>query len=191
MDIIKIDLAELGKKGINIQEYLTLMFLYVSKIKDKQYDYFIKSFGIVSVNQMVKLEELGYIKMPNPSKPQEYELRDASHQLFEGDKDLFLTWLLTFPIKTPSGRYLSPIGEDTKAATTLKTKWKSNFGTDNLMMQKVINILQAEVDWRKKNGKMEYIHNAETWLNQGDWEKYEYLLTTYKAIRTNKNEDYI
>jgi len=191
MDIIKIDLIELGKKGLNVQEYLTLLFLYVNKKDRKQYEYFIKSFGVVSINQMKALELKNFIKISDPMKPEEYELREPSLQLFEGNKDLFITWLLTFPVKTPSGRYLSPIGDDTKAASQLKTRWKANFGTDNLLMQKVINILQAEVNWRKKNGKMEYIHNAETWLNQGDWEKYEHLLVTHNAIRTNKNEDYI
>lgn len=191
MDIIKIDIVRLKSVGLSIQEYITLLFLYVTKTKDKQYDNFVKSFGTVSINQMKRLEELNFIKIPDYNNPSNYELRDATNSLFEGDKDLFLNWLLTFPIKTPSGRYLSPLGEDTKAASVLRNKWKLNFGTDTILMQKAIDTLQAEINWRKKTGKMEYLHNAETWLHQGDWEKYEYLLGTYENNNQKQNEDFI
>lgn len=191
MESITINIAKLKEFKLNAQEYLTLLFLYVNKTKDKEYQDFVKSFGIVSINQMKRLEQANFIKIPDHIKPENYELREATMELFEGVKDLFITWILTFPVKTPSGRYLSPLGEDTVMAMKLKSKWKSRFGTDTILMQKVIDILQAEVNWRKKNGSMEYIHNAETWLNQGDWEKYEYLLETHKVSKKRKNEDFI
>lgn len=191
MDIIKINLVEIGELKLNVQEYLTLLFLYVTKNKTEGYEYFISSFGIVSVNQMIRLEQAKFIKIPNHNKPEEYELREPTNELFEGDRDLFLTWINTFPVKTPSGRYLSPVGEETVAAGKLKKKWEAAFGTDTILKKHVIDVVQAEVNWRKKNNKMEFMHNAETWLNQGDWENYEYLLVTYKSSITKKNEDYI
>jgi len=191
MESITINIAKLKEFKLNAQEYLTLLFLYVNKTKDKEYQDFVKSFGIVSINQMKRLEQANFIKIPDYIKPENYELREATMELFEGVKDLFITWILTFPVKTPSGRYLSPLGEDTVMAKKLKSKWKSRFGTDTILMQKVIDILQAEVNWRNKNGTMEYIHNAETWLNQGDWEKYEYLLETHKVSKKRRNEDFI
>jgi len=33
---------------------------------------------------------------------------------------------------------------------------------------------------RRKSGSMEYIHNMETWLNQGDYDNYAYLLDEKK-----------
>lgn len=193
MDNLKINIREINKiEGMDLKLYLDLLYLYSIKNDKKLYASFIKCHGgNVSIESANKLQSLKFIKIIDLNKADGYELRNSAYDLFEGKKDLFLNWLLTFPIKTPSGRYLSPKNEDTVAGTKLRKKWKKSFGSDTLNQQRAIDILQAEIDWRKKTGKMEFIHNAETWLNQGDWEKYEHLLQDKQKVEVKQKEDFI
>ena len=193
MDSLKVNIVEVNKiEGMDLKLYLDLLYLYVI-IKDRRlYEKYIKCHGGgVSIESATKLEKLKFIKIIDLSKDKGYELRISTYELLEGKKDLFLTWLLTFPIKTPGGRYLSPKNEDTVKGSSLRKKWKKSFGTDTLNQQRAIDILQAEIDWRKKAGNMEYIHNAETWLNQGDWENYAYLLDDKLKVTKKLREDFL
>ena len=71
MDIIKINIPALNELGINAQEYLTLLFLYVNRHDSEGYEEFIKSFGTVSVQQMRRLEEARFIKVPDFNSPEQ------------------------------------------------------------------------------------------------------------------------
>ena len=93
---------------------------------------------------------------------------------------MFYKFLSTFPIKTPKGRYLSPAGTEGVLVNNLKKKWNKIFKNKPLYEEKAINVLEAELSWRKKTNGLEYIHAAEAWLNGGDYEKYEYLLEDSK-----------
>lgn len=191
MDTITINVKEINNiPNLNLSLYLNLYYLYCLKTDPDKHTEFMVCHGPVDFANAVILQDLKYIKITDPSKGV-FELRESARLLFEGKKDLFYTWILTFPIKTPNGRYLSPKGENTVAGKKLRKKWKKLFGNDTLIQQRVIDILQAEVDWRKSNGTQEYIHNAETWLNQGDWEKYEYLLEENETETKKANEDFI
>lgn len=190
VESISLDFNAIVKEGLTIQEYLQLFVLYVKKRKEKEYEYFIKNFGRINTLEIDILESKKYIKVGAIYK-NGYELREPIYSLFEGVKDLYWTWMISFPIKTPSGRYLSTGTSGTVMDKKLRKKWDKIFGSDNIRKQKVIDTLEAEVAWRLRNGSMEYMHNAETWLNQGDWEKYEYLLITHKATTKKTNEDFI
>lgn len=190
MDTIIINVKQINKMNMSLGLYLSLYYLYCLKENPKIHAEFIKAHGPVDFPTAKSLEDLKYIKITDGSKG-EFEIREPARLLFEGEKDLFYTWILTFPIKTPSGRYLSPKGHNTVAGKKLRKKWKRLFGNDTMTQQRVINILQAEVDWRKTHGKQEFMHNAETWLNQGDWEKYEDLLKENQQTNLKRNEDFI
>lgn len=192
-DIFKIKLSDLKKHNLNLQEYLTLRYLYHKKHGD--WEILIESFGPVSSIFINSLESKGYIKIckdiDDCSKVGElFELREKANQLFEETTDYFLKWLTMFPIKTPSGRYLSTTSDDTILGKKLRKKWKALFKNNTLMMQHVIDVLEAEMEWRRKNGKFEFMHNIETWLNQGDFEKYEYLLSDKKDKINKIRRDY-
>lgn len=190
MDIITINFKMINEQGLNLGNYFRLYYLYCLKTNPKLNSEFIKCHGPIDHTHAAFLQTQGYIKL-GEEFDRGYELREKARIVFEGNKDYFYSFILTFPIKTPSGRYLSPKGENTVAGKKLRNKWKKLFGNDTLIQQRVINILQAEVDWRKLQGTQEYMHNAETWLNQGDWEKYEYLLEEKENKQKKQNEDFL
>lgn len=191
MDIITINLKEINKiEGLNLRLYLSLYYLYCLKNDPKLNQEFIKAHGPVSSEDALLLQKLKYLKVTN-YQTGDYEIREDARLIFEGKKDLFYTWLLGFPIKTAQGRYLSPKTEDTVKGRKLRAKWKKLFGNDTLIQERVIEILAAELKWRKDTGKIEFMHNAETWLNQGDWENYEYLVDEQEVRNKINNEDFI
>lgn len=193
MDTITINLKKLNEDtNLSLKQYLDLQYLYIKDNVLKSDNNFIEAHGgEIDYKTISHLEDEKYIKYVVENNESKIYIREKTRILFEGSKDLFYTWLLGFPIKTPSGRYLSPKGENTVAGKKLRKKWKKLFGSDTLIQQRVIDILAVELKWRKDNGKIEYMHNAETWLNQGDWEKYEYLLEEQESKLKKQNEDFI
>lgn len=193
MDNLKVDIKKLNRiKGMDLKLYLDLLCLFGKKVDKLYYATYINCHGgDVSLDSAKRLEELKYIKIIDINSPTGYELRANAYTLIEGEKNYFYTFLKVFPIKTPSGRYLSPKGADTVAGSKLNTKWKNTFGSDVANQQRAIDILEAEIAWRVKTGKMEFMHNAETWLNQGDWEKYEHLLTEKLKVENKTREDFL
>lgn len=153
--------------NLTINEYLYLRNIYV-----KEQDKIIDLYKLIDHINEDSLQDRGFIKITD----EDIVLRQKTIDLFE-PTDLFNKFLTIFPIKTPSGRYLSPAGTEGIAVSNLKAKWNKRFKNKENLQQKAIEVLEAEIAWRKKSGNLEYIHNAETWLNQADYEKYEYLLT--------------
>lgn len=175
---ISMNIQKILESNITISEYFYLRNLYV-----KEDDKIPELFKLIDTINEDSLQDRGFIKITED----EIILRQKGIDLFES-KSLFYTFLSTFPIKTPSGRYLSPAGIEGVIATKLKKKWDSTFKNKTNLEEKAIKVLEAEVEWRKKSGNMEFIHNAETWLNQGDYEKYEYLL---EDKQNNKYNDWM
>lgn len=190
METITINLKSINNLNLSLKNYLNLYYLYVLKNDRINNEEFIKAHGPIPFDNAKLLEALKYIKL-SKNYDDGFELREPTLLLFEGKKDLFYTWLLGFPIKTPSGRYLSPKDEDTIKGKKLKSKWKKLFGRNVLLQQRVIDILAAELKWRKDTGKIEFMHNAETWLNKGEWETYEYLIDEQEKQKSSINEDFI
>ena len=60
------------------------------------------------------------------------------------------------------------------------TKWNKLFKNKPHKERRALEVLEAELEWRKANNKMEFMHNAEAWLKQGDYENFEYLLEEFK-----------
>lgn len=183
-----INIEDVVKLGLFINEYLDLKYLYC--LKKSTEPEFTDNYQEPDI---IHYENKGYIKLDENSESEfqnKYELRDKIRNLFEGERDLFLTFLSTFPIKTPSGRYLGTQNENTIKGKNLRKKWNKLFKDDVLSAQKAIDVLEAEMEWRRKTGKFEFMHNAETWLHQGDFQNYEYLLNDKKSIKTKIRGDY-
>ena len=103
-------------------------------------------------------------------------LKSSSMDLFRNEKDLFLEFLVKFPIKTPSGRILSPVNDDTILGKKIRKKWNILFRGNATKEKKAIAVLEAELQWRKDTNSLEFMNNAYTWLNQGNFESYAYLI---------------
>lgn len=163
---ISINTDILISNNLSINEYIYLKNLYLDeseKIKNL--------YKIISNINEDSLQERGFIKITEET----IVLRNKSLVLFE-KQELFYKFLTVFPIKTPSGRYLSPAGTEGIAVTKLKKKWDTLFKNKEYLQEKAIRVLEAELKWRKDSNKLEYINAIETWLNSANYEKYEYLL---------------
>ena len=164
---------------LTISEYLYLKSLYEENNDPTL-------FKIIDKVNEDDLQQRGFLKITT----QNLVLRNKAIELFEG-KDLFLKFLSSFPIKTPSGRYLSPLGNSGIVVGKIKKKWNTLFKNKPHIQEKVLNVLYAELEWRKKTNQLEFIHNIETWLNQGDYEKFEYLLEEKKEKDGHKYNDFM
>lgn len=161
---ITIDYDTLINAGISLSEYVYLKALY-----EKEND--AKIFKVIDRIEEDDLQARGFIKITRD----EIILRNKAIELFEGE-DLFLKFLNTFPIKTPTGRYLSPLRNAGIAVEKVENKWKKLFKGKPHLQQTAIAVLEAELQWRRQTGQMEYINQIDVWLNQGNYEKYYYLL---------------
>jgi len=163
---INVDYNTLIEKGLTLSEYSYLKALYFSEdmviIDQVLYDGYNK----------YDLENKGFIKI----RKSKVILRNKGIALFEG-QDLFLKFLNTFPIKTPAGRYLSPLGDTGILVRKIKKRWDKYLKNKPDLQIKVIKILEAELAWRRNSGQMNYISAIDVWLNNAHWEKYEYLLS--------------
>jgi hypothetical protein len=161
---IRIQAKFLINNNLTISEYIYLKNSY-EKNSDSE---------IVDIIDNLDLDSLqlrGFIRITDS----EILLRNKTNELFEG-KNLFLKFMNTFPIKTPSGRYLSPLRMKTTKADVLEKKWKKLFKNNPSLEENALKVLEAELKWRKRNNSLEYIHNMEAWLNQGDYDNYAYLV---------------
>tara|TARA_R110000851_G_scaffold78000_5_gene172059 strand:+ start:1206 stop:1754 length:549 start_codon:yes stop_codon:yes gene_type:complete len=181
---MKVDIDEITKYGLTIQVYLDLKYLYFTKIGGEEL--FVNNYGRVEPFKLYRYETLGFIKTIG----NDYQLRNSMRDLFEGEKDLFLKWFSMFPLKTPTGRYLRPKDDDTITGKKLRQKWNKHFKNNTIGAKKAITVLDAEMSMRRQTGKFEYMHNAETWLNKGDYEIYAELLEKKETISTKRREDY-
>lgn len=149
---------------LTLSEFLYLKSLYE---EDNNPDLF----KIMDPIDEMFLQSKGFIKITNDK----IILRSKGNSLFE-TSDLFLRFLNTFPVKTPSGRYLSPLGDTGIAVDKIRAKWDRIFKSRPDKEEKAIKVLEAELNWRKKTNKLEYINSIEAWLNQSNFDKFEYLL---------------
>lgn len=170
---INLDIDYIKSKGLKVSEYLYLRNLVVPQI-DKIPDLHL----IVDPVDVKGLDSKGFIKYTTEG----VYLRQPAKDLFDS-KDLFDKFLTTFPIKTPTGRYLSPknINPGGVAYSNLKKKWDKLFKNSRVRGERAIEVLEAEIKWRnspdsKGNSSMEYMNAIEAWLNMANYEKYEYLL---------------
>lgn len=161
---ISIDYDTLIEANLTLSEYV-----YLNSLHKEENDS--KIFKIIDKIEEDDLQARGFIKIT----PEGIILRNKSIRLFEGT-DLFLKFLNTFPIKSPSGRYLSPLGNSGILASKVEKKWNSLFKGKPHLQKKAIEVLEAELSWRKDTGQMNFINQIDTWLNQANYEKYAYLL---------------
>lgn len=167
---LTIDYDTLIKNNITLSEYVYLKSLYDNENDPKIYQ-------IIDKVEDDSLQSRGYVKVTSEG----VVLRQKAINLFEGES-LFLKFLNTFPIKTPSGRYLSPLRHTGIAVKSIEKKWNKLFGKDPNLQAKVIKVLEAELNWRRTTGQMEFINQIDAWLNQGNFEKFEYLLQKDKTV---------
>jgi hypothetical protein len=180
---ITINIDVLEEQQLSISEYVYLKALY-DKRKPKDMKRIVSCIDRIEEDA---LQMKGFIKItPN----QEVVLRQKGASLFDS-ASLFTRFLVMFPVKTPSGRYLSPRGYETVMGRKLEDKWNKRFLNKPDKERRALEVLDAELKWRRENNKMEFMHNAETWINQGDYEKFEYLLDEQQEAEEHLYNDFM
>lgn len=108
--------------------------------------------------------------------------------------DLFTKWLDIYPVKVNKSRggtrSLSPKDATTIVGKTLQKKWNMLFRKDIAAQKKAILVLELEIAEKTRSGDLEYMVEARRWLNEGYFEKYEYLIDDFKDRSQYKDEDY-
>jgi len=178
-DMISIDRHSLIINKLAINEYYFLR-LHFDKFPLSQDD--IALCGKVDYKY---LESNGFLKITEEG----IVLREKTNELFKDTRNNFYRFVSTFPVKTPDGRYLSPVGTEGVAINNLKAKWHKIFKKNVLLENRAILVLEAEIAYRNREGSMKYMHACEAWLNGADYEKYEYLLEDIKtAVESENNQ---
>ena len=102
-------------------------------------------------------------------------LRDKGRLMFEEDnmKELFEEFYNTFPVKTPiSNRRLRAHHSESMNGSQAWNIYKRLIKTKDEHNQ-LMNGLNSELNERKSNNGLEYMHNILAWLRAGSWEMYD------------------
>jgi hypothetical protein len=180
---ITINIDILNKNDLSLSEYVYLKSIYEERDKEE----IRMIFKCIDHIEEDSLQKRGFIKLMPGGK---VILRTATERLFNSG-ELFTKYLVMFPVKTPGGRYLSPLREETIAGDNIRKKWDQRFKNKPHKEAMALKVLDAELKWRRETNQMEFIHNAETWLHQGDYEKYEYLLDENDNEKVRNNKDFM
>lgn len=164
------NLDELDEKGLTFTEYLILF---------KLYNYM--EYRNISINESVYelLSSKGYIKKDNEDVLG-WVLTEKGEAFFDGAPELFDEFIELFPTRVTDNtgvvRVLSPASADTVQGKKLRKKWITITKNNYDKQKHIIDVLRKEVEYRSKTNKLSWMRNAETWLNNGTWEDFEFLL---------------
>jgi hypothetical protein len=163
MNTLLIDLTEIKRLKLTINEYLTL--LHTNNIIE--YNWLDKD-----IDSLVEKEFLKKLS-------KQVILSEKAINYFESS-ELFNKFYHIFPHKVP-GRFgeerpLRTESSNTSSALVTKGLFKKKIRGNKNLQEHIINVLSAEIDWRQNNNSLQYMNNIDTWLRQHNWEKYEYLL---------------
>ena len=161
---ITLNILEIGKYGLNLNEYLTLMKF--------QHDLDKLSFPFIPderfFDNLLKKELI--IK-----NDEGYTLSDKGMKIFKDD-DLFEEFYTTFPHKVPTELGFRPVStQDIGGVSAKATRaiWDRVVKNKPYLQRTIIDNLKKELSNRKAEGSLAYLHNIDTWLRQATWEKWE------------------
>jgi hypothetical protein len=164
-EFINIDLFELGKYDLNLNEYLTLL-RYHHDLEESFFPYEPdwRYYERLLADEFIIKKEGGYTLTPKGIR------------VFEDEEDLFKEFYDTYPHKvaTVTGfRPVSAANVDTISAKTTRGIWNRITKNKPGLQRKIIDNLRRELDHRKTEGSLAYLQGIDTWLRQATWEKWD------------------
>jgi hypothetical protein len=175
-----IDLLEIRKYGLNINEYLTLLKF--------QHDAEGKTFPFVPDGRFYArllkdnfIREKDVVMSPGMDiedfyKPSgEYELGVEGLKIFSGE-DLFEEFFALFPNSVDTGtgrRAISAKDPNSISGRATHDLWKRTTKNKVDLQRKIIAGLKRELENRKANNSLGFLQGIDTWLRQATWEKWE------------------
>lgn len=177
--IIEIDLVEIEKNGLDINEYLTLYKINLNEQNENIPFY--SSLSIIN-----KLQEKDFVII----KESDIKLSKKALKLFPVKAYDFDELYFLYPYITLDGRVLRSKNKDIKGVMTrdyktLSKKYYSNVRT-RIIHELVISATKKMVNDVRLNGKLNFLPKLETYINQKGWERYYDLKETGLAYNTEK-----
>lgn len=164
---ITINILELTKHKLNLNEYLTLLKF--------QHDAENKSFPFIpDENSILKLLERQMIIWDINEK--RYVLRPEGIKVFKSDDDLFDEFYRIFPHKVPTEFGFRPVSTTDPEGVSAKVTrgiWERVIKNKPYLPEKIIANLKRELVHRQAENSLGYLQNIDTWLRQATWEKWE------------------
>ncbi len=171
MEVVEINLLQLLKLDLNVNEYLTLLKLRLIIMDDIKFPFSSTEAHLQSLITkgflMVDGESLKF------TSKGEKVFKEASTALSESDFDVLFE---LYPHKTPSGRILRSkgkivMGKLSRDYETLFRKYTSVI--KNLSdHEQVVNATKNMVYDAKRRGASEFLSKMEVYINQRGWEKF-------------------
>ena len=164
---VTLDMFEIGKHGLNINEYLTLMKL--------QHDEEGKTFPYIpDENSILKLLERRMIEWDVENK--KYILDIEGKKVFDPGEDLFEEFFALFPNAVDTGfgkRAISAKDPNSISGKNTHDIWRRITKNKPNLQGKIIDGLKRELEHKRANNSMAYLQGIDTWLRQATWEKWE------------------
>lgn len=171
-DFLYIDLKELEKKKLTLNQYLALLKIEGIEIPYDPDDNAIKSLvstGMIRLSVDTDKNGMGVIS---------YKLTEKA--VFDNDsEDLFSIFLDLYPKHTggSDSRWLCPINTTSILGKELQAKWRKVTKGNKQLQKLIIDCLKAEIAERKRTNNLQYMRQAIVWLNKAEWEKWTNKLT--------------
>lgn len=158
-------------KELGLVDFIVLCSIYSSTNNVLKINKFIKYFKGVSLDLLLSLN---YIKYNTDS----ISLRKQGLSVFEVEEDpYFAEFIKIFPTRVPTtvggSRHVSPRSLQSKEASDLRKKWANITKDNNNLKQEIIDKLKFDLQTRVKESSLFYLRNAETYLNNRDYEQIE------------------
>ena len=171
-----LDILEISKFKLNINEYLTLL-----KFQHESEE---RSFSFVPDERFFpRLLEEGYLI----KEEDKISLGPKGIEVFQGKENLFEEFNKTFPHKVPTGtgyRPVSTLDVESASARTTKAIWDRIIKNKPYLQRTIIDNLKRELESRNRDGSIGFLQGIDTWLRQATWEKWEDIPDT-KRTSTN------
>lgn len=166
---ITLDLHEIRKFKLNLNEYLTLMrFQHDAEGRFFPFEpderYFPRLLEDKFITESPELKD----------GKQVYLLGSMGEKVFKGD-DLFEEFYAVYPHKVNTEFGFRPVSTtDPNSASAKITRgiWDRIVKNKPYLQCRIINNLKRELEYRKNDNSMAYLQGIDTWLRQATWEKW-------------------
>lgn len=178
---MEINLTKLNQTSLSFDQYIILQSIYSrDRISFNQLKTYYQD------NMPEILADLVKEKYIFESDNEYFAMAKTSDIFNETDIDFNEFWTI-YPRLVP-GRYggkrpLRTLGNQSKMFKDCKNKYLSKVKKLSLH-NRIIKIVKLEIASKKRNDELRYMPSIEVYINQQNWEKYEYLLE-----EDNKEED--
>lgn len=192
-------IVEINVEYLYEYEVSTSQLLYLGLCTDKKFNTADKLIhkNKITTEEIQDLKKKGFIigGLKDPLESSELIFsKNKLGELFKVDnKEYFWELFSTYPIKVNSNRgqrILRPKSLEAKETKECKKKYERYLGKTNAKEKHrhVMNCLEAELLFRKRNNSMGFMRAFTTWLNKQEWYSYESLVDL--ANTTKKEEGY-